>query len=68
MRSVYFNHKGLKIESFDLRQLGDPEVKGKTYSVYHNGEHVSAMVSLRYLYEARDWANEYLNNLNSKSL
>ena len=36
MRTTLRTYRGFAITSFNLRQLGDPEVRGMAYSVYRD--------------------------------
>ena len=66
MKTIVRPYRGFEIHSFDNRQLGDSSCRGNSFSVYSLDEHISAAESLDSLAAAKIWADEHLNNFNSK--
>lgn len=57
MKTTTRNYRGYIITSFDLRQLGDPTVRGMSYNVYatEGGQSLSASECLTTLAAAREF-------------
>lgn len=57
MKTTTRNYRGYIITSFDLRQLGDPAVRGMSYNVYatEGGQSLSASECLTTLAAAREF-------------
>ena len=57
MKTTTRNYRGYIITSFDLRQLGDPTVRGMSYNVYAatGGQSLSASECLTTLAAAREF-------------